>query len=200
MAFYDELYRQGGARTSDFRDSNQNGRDDRDEPYSGPGKGVLDPSRFPVAPVPGYQAPGDAQAPQQTQTPFSFNRDSVLNILSNYAHTPEGLKQAFAENEGLRGVSQIGGNKGDKILDPTTGRLIDVIQAAGEGGKAWQWLDDQGGGKDLIQPSMFMGSPFASGMPTDTGFFEQLMRQARAQAGLDRGQSDRDALLSLLGG
>jgi len=156
--------------------------------------------------VPGLQ-PGPGIPPTggevpKAPDPFKFGQSSVMDILGKYSHTPGGLKQAFDENPQLASVSQIGGSKGDKILDPSSGRLIDVIQAAGEGGKAWQWLDEQNGGQG--QFSAMPQSPFmmdaSKGMPTDTAFFERLMTMARQQSGLDRGQGDRQALLSLIGG
>ena len=152
--------------------------------------------------APPLNAGGTAGPAPTAPDPFKFGQSSVLDILGRYQHTPQGLRQAFDENPQLASMSQIGGNKGDKILDPTTGRLVDVIQAAGEGGKAWQWLDEASGGQG---PYSARGvSPFmmdaTQGMPTDTGFFEELMRMARQQAGLDRGQGDREALMSLIGG
>jgi hypothetical protein len=101
--------------------------------------GIGGASAAPITPAPSAPA-----APK----PFAFAPDSVSTLLRKYEHTPDGLKKAFAENPDLAGVSQIGGSKGDKILDPTTGRWIDVITAAGLGGTGWQWLDDvpgQGG-------------------------------------------------------
>jgi hypothetical protein len=89
--------------------------------------------------------PDGATAP--AATPFTFGRDSVSSILGAYDHTPAGLQKAFAEHPELAASgAKITGSKGDKIIDPTTGRAVDVIQAAGEGGKAWQWLDGDGGG------------------------------------------------------
>jgi hypothetical protein len=87
-------------------------------------------------------SPVDGPEPAPAASPFKFAPDTVSTILRKYEHTPDGLKKAFAENPDLAAVSQIGGSKGDKILDPNSGRMIDVITAAGLGGTGWQWLDD----------------------------------------------------------
>jgi hypothetical protein len=127
----------------------------------------------------GNGAPGASEAPgvSAAKSPFTFGQSSVRSILDRYPHTPAGLQQAFAENPELAGASKIGGSKGDKILDPSTGRWIDVIQAAGEGGKAWQWLDDEG----TATPQAAMGG---GGMFGGSGLSSML--QGDASAGIQQ--------------
>lgn len=71
-------------------------------------------------------------------------------IFQKYPNTPEGLRQALPEIQRHFPEARIVGSKGDKIdfgnsVCPKTGErlgTIDVLRAAGEGGKAWQWLPD----------------------------------------------------------
>lgn len=71
-------------------------------------------------------------------------------IFQKYPNTPEGLRQALPEIQRHFPEARIVGSKGDKIdfgnsVCPKTGErlgTIDVIRAAGEGGKAWQWSPD----------------------------------------------------------
>lgn len=69
----------------------------------------------------------------------------VGRIVAKYPHTPDGLKQALPQIQAAYPGAQITGSKGDKLSIPGVG-LVDVVQAAGEGGKAWQWLPVGGGG------------------------------------------------------
>jgi hypothetical protein len=70
----------------------------------------------------------------------------VGRILSHYPPTPAGLQQALPEIQKYFPEARITGSKGDKIdfgsatYDGQRLGEIDVILAAGEGGKAWQWL------------------------------------------------------------
>ena len=71
----------------------------------------------------------------------------IGRILQYYPNTPDGLKAALPEIQQLAPNARIVGSKGDKIdfggwVD---GRgeaigVIDVLEAAGLGGRAWQWL------------------------------------------------------------
>ena len=68
-------------------------------------------------------------------------------ILQGYANTPAGLREALPEIQQLVPGAKIVGSKGDSIdfgtyVDNRGTRIgvIDLVQAAGEGGKAWQWL------------------------------------------------------------
>jgi hypothetical protein len=67
-------------------------------------------------------------------------------ILQGYANTPAGLREALPEIQQLVPGAKIVGSKGDKVdfgdyVDNRGTRIgvIDLIQAAGEGGKAWTW-------------------------------------------------------------
>jgi hypothetical protein len=78
--------------------------------------------------------------------PFQFNQQNVSAILNQYPHTPAGLQQAFAQHPELAASgSSIGGSKGSKIVDPSTGKLVQVVQSAGLGGTAWTWDTGEGG-------------------------------------------------------
>lgn len=66
----------------------------------------------------------------------------IGRILARYPHTPAGLRAALPEIEKEYPGTMIVGSKGDKLDIPGVG-VIDVIQAAGEGGRAWQWLPVQ---------------------------------------------------------
>jgi hypothetical protein len=71
---------------------------------------------------------------------------TIGRVLQHYPNTPAGLSQALPELQQLVPGVKIAGNKGD-LLDfgdyktPSGERIgiIDVIQAAGSGGTAWQW-------------------------------------------------------------
>lgn len=71
----------------------------------------------------------------------------IGRILQYYPNTPEGLKAALPEIQQLAPNARIVGSKGDKIDfgGYVDGRgeaigVIDVLEAAGLGGRAWQWL------------------------------------------------------------
>lgn len=66
----------------------------------------------------------------------------VGRIIANYDHTPAGLTAALPEIASrYPGTKSLGG-KGDKVHIPCVGD-IDLITAAGEGGKGWQWIVDK---------------------------------------------------------
>lgn len=62
----------------------------------------------------------------------------VGRILEPFDHTPAGLRQALPIINAIYPETTILPGKGDKIHIPCVG-TIDVIVAAGEGGKAWWW-------------------------------------------------------------
>jgi hypothetical protein len=71
----------------------------------------------------------------------------IGRILQFYPNTPEGLKAALPEIQQLAPNARIVGSKGDKIdfggWADSRGEVIgviDVLEAAGLGGRAWQWL------------------------------------------------------------
>jgi hypothetical protein len=76
-----------------------------------------------------------------TSTKYQIGR-----VLQYYPNTPAGLKDALPELQQLVPGVKITGSNGDKLdfgeyVDPKGFRIgvIDVIQAAGAGGVAWQW-------------------------------------------------------------
>lgn len=76
----------------------------------------------------------------------------IGRIIAAYPHTPDGLRQALPRIQSAYPGTKIIGSKEDKIAVPGVG-VIDVIRAAGEGGKAWQWLPaGQGGGEKDSDP------------------------------------------------
>jgi len=68
-------------------------------------------------------------------------------ILQFYPNTPAGLRDALAEiQQFVPGVSIVGTN-GDRLdfgnyVDPQGNRIgvVDVLQAAAQGGKSWHWI------------------------------------------------------------
>jgi hypothetical protein len=70
----------------------------------------------------------------------------VGRILQYYPSTPQGLRDALPEIQQLVPGVRITGTNGDKLdfgtyVDPKAGRIgvIDVLQGASQGGRAWQW-------------------------------------------------------------
>lgn len=77
----------------------------------------------------------------------------VGRIVSCYPHTPSGLRAALPRiQQAYPGTTIKEPGKGDVIIMPGLG-MIDVVQAAGEGGKAWQWLPVEGGGSSPPPPA-----------------------------------------------
>jgi hypothetical protein len=71
----------------------------------------------------------------------------VGRVLQYFPNTPQGLRDALAEIQAIVPGATITGTNGDKLdfgsySDPKSGErigVIDVLQAAGAGGRAWQW-------------------------------------------------------------
>ena len=69
----------------------------------------------------------------------------VARVLQFYPHTPEGLQAALPEIQALFPTVTIKGSKGDTldfgdyVSNGERIGSIDVIFAAGEGGRSWQW-------------------------------------------------------------
>ena len=70
----------------------------------------------------------------------------IGRILQGFPNTPAGLREALPEIQTLAPGAKIVGSKGDSVdfgayVDNRGTRIgvIDLVQAAGEGGKAWQW-------------------------------------------------------------
>ena len=70
----------------------------------------------------------------------------IGRILQYYPNTPEGLRAALPEIQQIVPEVKIMAGKGDKLdfgeyrFEGERIGIVDVIFAAGEGGKAWQWL------------------------------------------------------------
>lgn len=71
----------------------------------------------------------------------------VARVLQHYPNSPAGLREALPELQQLFPGITIAGSKGDKLdfgsyTAPDGMRIgvIDVIQSAGMGGTAWQWM------------------------------------------------------------
>lgn len=78
----------------------------------------------------------------RTTTKYQIGR-----ILQYYPNTPQGLKDALPEIQRLVPGAKITGTNGDKLdfgayTDASGTRIgvIDVLQGASAGGRAWQWL------------------------------------------------------------
>jgi len=117
----------------------------------------------------------------------------VGRILSNFPPTLDGLKSAMGDIEKAYPGTTYDGK--DKLTIPGVG-TIDVLEAAGEGGKAWRWDDGSGGGD--AGPAA-KGTP-SSGVTGDLGGDGDML--ARLQAEIDRiqkGEPNRQALMSQMG-
>lgn len=80
-------------------------------------------------------------------TAHDSTKYQVGRILQFYPNTPAGLRDALPEIQQIAPGATIAGSKGDKLDfgDYVDGRgerigVIDIIQAAGLGGTAWQWI------------------------------------------------------------
>jgi len=85
----------------------------------------------------------DEKLRDQSHTSFKYQ---IGRILQYYPNTPEGLRQALPEIQKLVPNAKIIGTHGDKIdfgdyNDPKSGHIgvVDVLLAAGEGGRGWAW-------------------------------------------------------------
>ena len=79
-----------------------------------------------------------------THTSFKYQ---IGRILQGFQNTPQGLRDALPQIQQLVPGAQIAGTKGDKLdfgtyQDPKDGLIgvVDVLQGAGLGGVAWQWM------------------------------------------------------------
>lgn len=110
---------------------------------TGPSTGGTGTRTIP-SPVPAPDVPDTT--PQTTANAFS--QPALWSYLQGYPHTPAGLQAAYAANPAIFGGATIIGSKGDKLQLPT-GQVVDVIQSAGTGGNAWQWLEGGGTGGQM---------------------------------------------------
>jgi hypothetical protein len=73
----------------------------------------------------------------------------VARVLQFYPNTPAGLQAALPELQALFPNVTITGSKGDKLdfgdyeRDGTRIGVVDVIQGAGDGGRAWAWMPEE---------------------------------------------------------
>lgn len=138
-------------------------------------------------------------APMQAPTPQPASIGSVLPFLQqHYRHTPADLQRAFSERPEMFHGASILGSKGDKIRF-ADGRVYDVIQAAGEGGKGWQALWDNDPNARPAAP--MMGGGFT--LPTDVNSLLAGNPLAAIQAAIAQqatpGDENLRALLASLG-
>jgi hypothetical protein len=106
-------------------------------------------------------ATATATAPAKVGTMAGFDAAKLANsahnsfkyeigrILQGHQNTPAGLRDALPEIQQLVPGAKIVGSKGDKLdfgnyVDNKGVRIgvVDVIQASGLGGTAWQWIPD----------------------------------------------------------
>jgi hypothetical protein len=92
---------------------------------------------------------GGFDATKMANTEHKSAKYEVGRILQYYPNTPDGLRQALPEIQAIAPNAKIVGTKGDKIdfggwVDGKGYAIgvVDVLQAAGIGGKAWQWIPD----------------------------------------------------------
>ncbi len=99
--------------------------------------------RTPVDSMPGFDSTKLADTNHKTV------KYEVARVLQFYPHTPAGLQAALPELQALFPGVTITGSKGDKLdFGEYTSNgerigVVDVIQAAGEGGKSWAWMPDE---------------------------------------------------------
>ena len=98
------------------------------------------PDRAPVGALAGFDPIKLANADHTTL------KYQVGRILQYHPNTPQGLRDALAEIQKIVPGVKITGSSGDKLdfgnyIDPKAGRIgvIDVLQSASLGGRAWQW-------------------------------------------------------------
>ena len=80
-------------------------------------------------------------------TAHDSTKYQIGRVLQFYPNTPAGLRDALPEIQQIAPGAKIAGSKGDKLdfggyVDGRGERIgvIDIIQAAGLGGTAWQWI------------------------------------------------------------
>lgn len=100
-----------------------------------------------AAPRPAIGNMAGFDAAKLANTAHDTFKYQIGRILQGYANTPAGLREALPEIQTLVPGAKIVGSKGDSVdfgdyVDNRGTRIgrIDLVQAAGEGGKAWQWL------------------------------------------------------------
>lgn len=96
--------------------------------------------RTPVDPMPGFDSS------KLADTSHKSVKYEAARVLQFYPHTPAGLQAALPELQELFPGVTITGSKGDKLdfgdytSNGTRIGVVDVIEAAGEGGRAWAWM------------------------------------------------------------
>ncbi len=94
-----------------------------------------------VGTLAGYD-PGKLANAEHTTTKYTIGR-----ILQYYPNTPAGLRDALPEIQQIVPGAKIAGSKRDKLdfggyIDARGEKIgvVDVLESAGLGGRAWQWL------------------------------------------------------------
>lgn len=165
--------------------------------------GYADPSQQPLPETP--QTPQSPTAPATSAGPVNGDYQGWFNqLIAGKAPTPDVLKslepQLVAAGFKLR--PNAAGVVG-KIETPN-GQVIDVIQGAGAGGQAWQWLTGPGGGpggggggfgsaayvpgQGVPGQGTIFGGGGVTGSAEGNKLFEMLM--GRAQQGVDLDPND----------
>jgi hypothetical protein len=107
------------------------------------------PSGLPSSPAANRQPVGimgGFDPVKMADTSHSTLKYQVGRILQFYPNTPAGLQEALPEIKTIVPGASIAGSKGDKIdfgsymQDGVSVGVVDVLQASGLGGRAWQWL------------------------------------------------------------
>lgn len=116
------------------------------------------------------------------------------------------LRRLKADPNGYFANASFGGSKGDKLeiggqLDPSFDGIneFDVVRAAGDGGKGWQWgVDGPPGGGGGGAAHAAPGGNFTDSMGlTQESTFDKLMAMLKGKNGAPG--SDPNALMSLMG-
>lgn len=118
----------------------------------------------------------------------------VGRILSNFPPTVEGLASALPDIQKAYPGTEFNGK--DKLTIPGVG-TIDVLEAAGLGGKAWRWDDGSGGGEASGGAPASGGGVGVTGEPGEGG---DLLAQLQAEIDrITKGNAPRAQVLSQLG-
>lgn len=144
-------------------------------PTPPPGTPEVDDNDYGGYSKPAWTRPGSTSVPAGWD-PAKWNNPKhqtpkyvVGRILSNYPPTTAGFQSAIADIQRAYPGAKAVGN--DKIDIPGVG-VIDVLQSAGTGGVAWQWIDEANAGSPTPPPAGGgdgAGTGGGDGAPTSGG-------------------------------